>query len=180
MLPVGVAQSCLTLYDPMDCNPPSSSIHGFSRQEHRNGLLFPSPGDLPDPHLLHCHQILNHWATRETCTFVCCLYISFFGWPTWHEELPQPGFESMPLHWQCQALTTGPPGKSCTFPFVYKKRSCVRRGISLFLSLYCLFPNTPIVTWQVRDTEPSAVTFGMRPIQGGSTDNGVSPTRIPK
>ena len=36
-----VAQSCLTLCDPMDC--------GFSRQEYWSGLPFPSPGDLPDP-----------------------------------------------------------------------------------------------------------------------------------
>ena len=27
-----VAQSCLTLSDPMDCSLPGSSIHGFSRQ----------------------------------------------------------------------------------------------------------------------------------------------------
>ena len=26
-----VAQSCLTLYDPMDCSPPGSSVHGISR-----------------------------------------------------------------------------------------------------------------------------------------------------
>ena len=24
-----VAQSCLTLYDPMDCGPPGSSVHGI-------------------------------------------------------------------------------------------------------------------------------------------------------
>ena len=45
-----VAQSGLTL-----CNPVGSSLHqappsmGFSRQEYRSGLLFPSPGNLPDP-----------------------------------------------------------------------------------------------------------------------------------
>ena len=44
-----VTQSCLTLCDPMDCSPPGSSIHEFSRQENRSGLPFPSPGDLPDP-----------------------------------------------------------------------------------------------------------------------------------
>ena len=27
-----VAQSCLTLRDPMDCSLPGSSVHGFSRQ----------------------------------------------------------------------------------------------------------------------------------------------------
>ena len=33
----------------MDCSPPGSSIHGFSRQEYWNGLPWPSPGDLPHP-----------------------------------------------------------------------------------------------------------------------------------
>ena len=44
-----VAQSCLTLCDPMDSSlhqaPPSM---GFSRQKYWNGLPFPSPGNLPD------------------------------------------------------------------------------------------------------------------------------------
>ena len=35
-------QSCPTLCDPMDCSPPGSSVHGFSRQEHWSGLPFPS------------------------------------------------------------------------------------------------------------------------------------------
>ena len=36
-----VAQSCPTLSDPMDCSPPVSSVHGFSRQEYWSGV--PSP-----------------------------------------------------------------------------------------------------------------------------------------
>ena len=38
--------SCAQLCDPMDYSPPSM---GFSREEYWSGLLFPSPGDLPDP-----------------------------------------------------------------------------------------------------------------------------------
>ena len=41
-------QSCLTLCDTMDCSPPGSSVHGFSRQESWSGLPFPAPGDPPD------------------------------------------------------------------------------------------------------------------------------------
>ena len=41
-------QLCLTLCDPMDCSPPGSSIHGFSRQESWSKLPLPSPGDLPN------------------------------------------------------------------------------------------------------------------------------------
>ena len=44
-----VAQSCLTLCDFMDCNPPGSSVLGDSRHKYWRGLPFPSPGDLPNP-----------------------------------------------------------------------------------------------------------------------------------
>ena len=38
-----VAQSCLTLSDPMDCSLPGSSSMGFSRQEYWSGVTLPSP-----------------------------------------------------------------------------------------------------------------------------------------
>ena len=41
-------QSCLTLYDPMDCSLPDSSVHGFPRQEYWSGLPCPPPEDLPN------------------------------------------------------------------------------------------------------------------------------------
>ena len=42
-------QSYLTLCDSMNCSPPGSSAHGFSRQEYWNGLPCPLPGDLLNP-----------------------------------------------------------------------------------------------------------------------------------
>ena len=39
----------LTLDDPMNCSPPGSSVHGFSRQEYWSELPFPPPADLPNP-----------------------------------------------------------------------------------------------------------------------------------
>ena len=33
----------------MDCSPPGFSVHGISQAEILSGLLFPSPGNLPDP-----------------------------------------------------------------------------------------------------------------------------------
>ena len=44
-----VAQSCLTLWDPMNYSPPGSSVYGISQARYWSGLSFPSPGDLPDP-----------------------------------------------------------------------------------------------------------------------------------
>ena len=64
----------------MDCTHQAPLSMGFSMQEYWSGLPFPSSGVLPDLesswpgifltwvsnlHLLHCRQILNHWATRE-------------------------------------------------------------------------------------------------------------------
>ena len=41
--------SCLTLRDPVDCSPPGSSVHGFSRQEYWSGLPFSTPEDFSNP-----------------------------------------------------------------------------------------------------------------------------------
>ena len=67
-------QSCLTLCNSMDYSPPGSSVHADSPGKNTgvgcHALLqgiFPTQG--LKPHLLwllHCQQILYHWATQET------------------------------------------------------------------------------------------------------------------
>ena len=42
-------QSCPTLWDPRDCSPPGSSVHGFLQAV--EWLPCPPPGDLPNPGL---------------------------------------------------------------------------------------------------------------------------------
>ena len=44
-----VAQSCLTLCDPMDCSLPGSSVHGILQARILECLSFPSPGNLASP-----------------------------------------------------------------------------------------------------------------------------------
>ena len=44
---VKLLQSCATLWDPMDCSPPGSSVHGILQARYWNGWLCPSPGDFP-------------------------------------------------------------------------------------------------------------------------------------
>ena len=58
-----VAQSCLTLCDPWDCNPPGSHVHGDSTGKNTgvgcHALLrgiFPTQGS--NPGFPHCRQIL--------------------------------------------------------------------------------------------------------------------------
>ena len=45
---VKVAQSCLTICDPMDCGLPGLKSVKFSRQEYWSVYSFPSTGDLPN------------------------------------------------------------------------------------------------------------------------------------
>ena len=44
-----VAQSCLTLCDPVDCSSPGSSVHGVLQARIQEGLPCLPPGDLPNP-----------------------------------------------------------------------------------------------------------------------------------
>ena len=43
-----IPQSCPTLCDPVDCNPPGSSVHGILQARIREWVAFPSPEDPPD------------------------------------------------------------------------------------------------------------------------------------
>ena len=56
-----VSDSC----NPMDCSLPGSSVHGIVQARIQSRLLFPSLGDLPNPGLLHCRQILYHLAHQS-------------------------------------------------------------------------------------------------------------------
>ena len=38
----------LTFFNPMDCSPPGSSVHGISQARILENTPFPTPGDLPD------------------------------------------------------------------------------------------------------------------------------------
>ena len=44
-----VTQSSLTLFDPMDCSLPGSSVDGIFQARMLEWVAFPSPGDLPNP-----------------------------------------------------------------------------------------------------------------------------------
>ena len=70
----------------MDCSPPSSSVHGFPRQEYWNGLPLPSPGDLPNPGIKLWSPALqadslpielqgSPWGHQHNCSLSClCMY----------------------------------------------------------------------------------------------------------
>ena len=64
------AQLCPTLWDPMGCSPPGSSVHGIIQQEYWSRLPFPSSEDLPDPGIKPASPslkvdslLLSHWGS---------------------------------------------------------------------------------------------------------------------
>ena len=76
---------CLTFCDPVGyiaCHTALSM--GFSRLEYRSGVLFPPPGDLPDPRIELKFLCLLHWqlgsfplSPREAIS--CLALISLFS-----------------------------------------------------------------------------------------------------
>ena len=48
-----VAQLCLTLWGPMDCSPPGSSVHGISQARMLEWVAIPFSRGFPDPGLGH-------------------------------------------------------------------------------------------------------------------------------
>ena len=64
-----VAKSSPTLCDPMDCSSPGSSVHGTLQTRTLEWVAIPFSRGFSiqglKPALLHCRQILYHWAARK-------------------------------------------------------------------------------------------------------------------
>ena len=94
-----VTQSCLTLRDPMDYIAHQALLSmEFSRQEYWSGLLFPSPGDLPDTGIVPASPAspalagrLYHWAPgklqvntvhgfKDACWVLLNSLLCYLGW----------------------------------------------------------------------------------------------------
>ena len=82
---VSVTRSCLTLWDPMACNPPGFSVHGILQARILEWVAIPSPGIFPTqglnpgPHL-HCRQSLywlSHQGSTNPCIYVLRYYCNF-------------------------------------------------------------------------------------------------------
>ena len=67
-----VAQPCLTLCNPTDCNPPSSSIHGISQARVLEwiAISFSTGSSQPRDRTLASRQILYHCTTYTQQIFV--------------------------------------------------------------------------------------------------------------
>ena len=62
-LSLSVTQSCLTLFDPMDCSPPDSSVHGIFQARILEWVAILLQGIFPWVFWVSCigRQVLYHW-----------------------------------------------------------------------------------------------------------------------
>ena len=65
-------QSCMTLYDPMDCSPPGSSVRGISQARILEWLSCSSPY-LAIKRMKYCHLQQHEWIWRilYLVSFIC-------------------------------------------------------------------------------------------------------------
>ena len=82
------AQSCPTLFNPKDCSPPGSSVHGDSPGKNTGVCchtllqgIFPTHGS--NPHLLHYAQILYHLSHQESPRILEWLAYPFSSGTSW-------------------------------------------------------------------------------------------------
>ena len=123
-----VTQSCLTLCDPMDYNPPGSSVRGILQVRTLEwvAISFSRGSSCPRDWTQVCHiagRVFTIWATRQAQSimfFILSINLAAPGLSRSLQDLschtwcltPQPGMEPGALHWEGGILATGPPGKS--------------------------------------------------------------------
>ena len=117
------AQLCPTLCDPVDCNPPASSVHGILQARTLEWVAMPVSSGSSRPRdwtrVLLGRQILYHWATQEAQSLYT--YTHLHAWMFSHSvvsaslwthglssaksvgisysgDLPDPGIEPVSLH----------------------------------------------------------------------------------
>ena len=89
-----VAQSCLTLCDPMSCSPPDSSDHEDSPSKNtRVGCYALSQGIFPtqglNPGLPQCRQILHHLSHQRSPRILEWIAYPFSRGTSWTQKLNQ-------------------------------------------------------------------------------------------
>ena len=106
-----VTQSCLTLCDPVDCNPPGFSVHVDS-PGYCSGLPHSPPGHLTNPGIeprspaLQADSLLSEPQGKPKNTGVGSLSLL-------QGDLPDPGIELGSPALQADSVSAELPGKPC-------------------------------------------------------------------
>ena len=74
-----VTHLCLTLWDPMDCSLPGSTVHGILQARILEWVAIPFPTQGLNPGLLHCRQILYHLSHQRSPGNHGWFFVFFFS-----------------------------------------------------------------------------------------------------
>ena len=149
-----VAQSCLTLCDPMDCSPPGSFIHGILQARILEWVAISLPQEIfltqgLNPGLLHCRQTLYHLSHQGSLshikpTGIECFVLSLGGF----------GFSFYSLSSSLVSLLASlplPPIPPCSLFFNSRKNTGQSR---LHTSCFCVFAYVMLLARVVSLTAP--------------------------
>ena len=79
-----VAESCLTLCDPMDRSPPGSSVHGTSQVRILEWVAFPPPEFSIEAVLIYILiSSAGGLSFLHILSSISCRLFDFFRWPFW-------------------------------------------------------------------------------------------------
>ena len=125
-----VAQSCLTLCDPMDCSPPGSSVCGILHQEYWSGLPYPSLGESSQPRnrtwdSCTAGKFLPSWPFLWTACWICTVH--FTGLRATRLPLLQPLEVNAALLTPCPSLPSR-PGSFKTLIILVLSTPCLSFG----------------------------------------------------
>ena len=111
-----VAQSCLTLSDPMDCSPPGSSVPGiFQARVLEWGASVPNPRALKN-YALSSLPVLNKKTKTKTtkpgCQHICSQHSLLNILSPWLRPTAQKkgSFQDVTTHWPCTWWPESPDG----------------------------------------------------------------------
>ena len=136
-------QLCPTLWDPMDCSLPASSVHGLLQAECWSVLPFSCPGDLlspgTNPKTLTSPALEDKFFTTsatsvqfssvaQSCLTLCePMDCSTPGLPV-HHQLPE--FTQTHVHWVCDAMQPSYPLSPSSPTFNLSQHQSVFKWVS--------------------------------------------------
>ena len=129
-------QLCPTVYDPMNCSLPGSSVRGDSPGKNTGvGCHFLLQGIFPTQGLNPGLLRLLHWQAGSLPLAPPVFW--FFGQETCGILALQPGIEPIPLALEGEVLTTGPPEKS--LGSLYEDKILQLKNQNTHLAMMCTY-----------------------------------------
>ena len=137
-------QPSLTLFDPMDCRPPGSSVHGFSRQEYWSELPCPPSRGLYGPGIEPAYLSSPVLASGFFTTSASWEAPRFVLWVVSKGSSAHcySGEEKRPVWSDSCGVQAGSPREGLWHGFA-ASHSCILSCLPCFRGIQCLYASFP-------------------------------------